>query len=125
MMAEEMMAEFDPMMADFDPMMDAPAEPAAMMEDDDLKKENKQASAEGCFQIDEILGIEGNPYVIQNDASGFLSVELKEALKGVETVGIYFSASWCPPCKTFTPKLIEFYNKVNENKKVFEIIFVA
>uniref|UniRef100_A0A7R9Y9G1 Thioredoxin domain-containing protein n=2 Tax=Pinguiococcus pyrenoidosus TaxID=172671 RepID=A0A7R9Y9G1_9STRA len=23
----------------------------------------------------------------------------------------YFSAHWCPPCKRFTPKLIEWYNK--------------
>lgn len=26
-------------------------------------------------------------------------------------LGIYFSASWCPPCRAFTPKLIDLYNK--------------
>lgn len=45
----------------------------------------------------------------------------RDALGG-KYVGIYFSASWCPPCRTFTPKLIEFRNK---HKKEFEIVLVA
>jgi thiol-disulfide isomerase/thioredoxin len=48
-------------------------------------------------------------------------------------VGLYFSASWCPPCKTFTPMLIDFYNVINNknglNKKpqqqTLEIVFVS
>ena len=36
---------------------------------------------------------------------------------------IYFSASWCKPCKTFTPTLIEFYKKY-KNKKDFEIVLI-
>ncbi len=43
------------------------------------------------------------------------------SLKG-KFVGVYFSASWCPPCRTFTPKLIEFRNK---HKKEFEVVLVA
>ena len=35
--------------------------------------------------------------------------------------GLYFSAKWCGPCRNFTPKLIDFYNK-SEN---FEVIFVS
>ena len=34
---------------------------------------------------------------------------------------LYFSAKWCGPCRNFTPKLIDFYNK-SEN---FEVIFVS
>jgi len=26
---------------------------------------------------------------------------------------LYFSAHWCPPCRGFTPKLTEFFNKAN------------
>jgi len=37
---------------------------------------------------------------------------------------IYFSAHWCPPCKTFTPKLIAFYQS-NHNDKNFEIVYVS
>jgi len=37
----------------------------------------------------------------------------------------YFSAHWCPPCRAFTPKLVEFYNAQEGKKKNFEIIFVS
>ncbi|EPY30106.1 tryparedoxin [Strigomonas culicis] len=45
------------------------------------------------------------------------------ALAG-KTVFFYFSASWCPPCRGFTPQLTEFYNKFHE-KKNFEVVFVT
>ena len=32
-----------------------------------------------------------------------------EALKGVDIIGVYFSAQWCTPCKRFTPKLAKAY----------------
>jgi thiol-disulfide isomerase/thioredoxin len=37
---------------------------------------------------------------------------------------IYFSAQWCPPCRAFTPKLIEFVNtrRTNDN---FNLVFVS
>lgn len=51
--------------------------------------------------------------------------------KGIEavcgenkTVGLYFSAHWCPPCRGFTPKLAEFYKKLHAEKN-FEIVFVS
>lgn len=37
----------------------------------------------------------------------------------------YFSASWCGPCKAFTPKLISFYNENPGSKKTFEVIFMS
>lgn len=42
-------------------------------------------------------------------------------------LGIYFSAEWCPPCKGFTPKLVDFYNKIQENEEgcKFQIVFVS
>jgi thiol-disulfide isomerase/thioredoxin len=46
-------------------------------------------------------------------------------LSSVKIIGIYFSAHWCPPCRGFTPVLAGFYNKVNENEKVFEVVFVS
>jgi nucleoredoxin len=38
---------------------------------------------------------------------------------------VYFSASWCPPCKAFTPKLANLYNDWNINGKIIEIIFAS
>lgn len=54
------------------------------------------------------------------------SGEVKASNIGGEgrTVGLYFSAHWCPPCRGFTPKLAEFYKKHHEEKK-FEIVFVS
>ena len=45
----------------------------------------------------------------------------KDVLAG-KTVGIYFSAHWCPPCRSFTPNLVKFRDK---NKKNFEVVFVS
>lgn len=42
-----------------------------------------------------------------------------------KTIGIYFSAHWCPPCRGFTPELIKTYKKLQEAGKPFEIIFAS
>lgn len=38
-------------------------------------------------------------------------------------VGLYFSAHWCPPCRAFTPLLVEFRNRHLEDG--FEVLFVS
>lgn len=43
------------------------------------------------------------------------------ALKG-KLIGVYFSAQWCPPCRAFTPSLVEFRD---QNKDQFEVVFVS
>lgn len=37
---------------------------------------------------------------------------------------LYFSAHWCPPCQTFTPKLVEFYND-HGGGQLFQILFIS
>ncbi|XP_069883520.1 nucleoredoxin isoform X2 [Dipodomys merriami] len=40
-------------------------------------------------------------------------------------VGVYFSAHWCPPCRSLTRVLVESYRKIKEAGQQFEIIFVS
>jgi nucleoredoxin len=46
-------------------------------------------------------------------------------LDTVPIVGLYFTASWCPPCKMFTPTLIRAYNEINEVSRFFEIVTIS
>lgn len=40
-------------------------------------------------------------------------------------IGLYFSGSYCPPCKKFTPILKDVYLKIKEKNNNFEIIFIS
>ena len=42
-----------------------------------------------------------------------------------KVVALYFSASWCPPCRQFTPILKEFYEDLKTNDSPFEIVFIS
>lgn len=44
-----------------------------------------------------------------------------------KVIGLYFSAHWCPPCRAFTPKLVEFYNGIKSSEKgnSFEMVFIS
>jgi len=46
------------------------------------------------------------------------------SLKDVKYWAFYYSASWCAPCRAFTPKLIDFYNQFKPQHPNFELIFV-
>ena len=44
-----------------------------------------------------------------------------EVLNG-KMIGLYFSAGWCPPCKSFSPKIRDFRD---QNPNDFEIVMVS
>jgi nucleoredoxin len=60
-----------------------------------------------------------------NVVNGKLENVDTETLKGNTAIGIYFSAHWCPPCRGFTPKLVETYKTIKNDGKKFEIIFAS
>ncbi len=43
-------------------------------------------------------------------------------LASVEHVLLYYSASWCGPCRAFTPTLVEFFNEHAESKRVMVVL---
>jgi thiol-disulfide isomerase/thioredoxin len=60
-----------------------------------------------------IMGDDGAPH-------GFDSSKLA----GVKYWAFYYSASWCAPCRAFTPDLVSFYRDFKPNHPNFELIFV-
>ena len=49
----------------------------------------------------------------------------KVLVEGVKYVGIYFGAHWAPPCRLFTETLNSFYEKVNKDEQVFQVVFCS
>ena len=63
----------------------------------------EEVAEEKTFPDDEIV----LPQVLLNASGEQVAKDVLEK----KYVGLYFSASWCGPCRKFTPKLIEFRNK--------------
>jgi thiol-disulfide isomerase/thioredoxin len=45
-------------------------------------------------------------------------------LKDADVLALYFSASWCPPCKIFSPVLREFYLSAAKGNGL-EIVYIS
>ena len=45
--------------------------------------------------------------------------------KAIDHFLFYYSASWSPSCRKFTPELIEFYKKAKKQNSNFEIVFIS
>lgn len=70
--------------------------------------------------FNEILGD-----VLVNPSDDYKEVKTSDALAGKEVVMLYFSAHWCPPCRRFTPVLIELYNALKKSSTSMELVFVS
>lgn len=46
-------------------------------------------------------------------------------LNGVKFYALYFSASWCGPCRDFTPELVRDYAALKQLYPEFELVFVS
>lgn len=60
-----------------------------------------------------VMGDDGQPH-------GYGSSKLA----GVKYWAFYYSASWCEPCRQFTPDLVSFYRGFKPGHPDFELIFV-
>ena len=69
----------------------------------------------------------GHAFLTQDDAEIITAagtVADQRRISDKKVVLLYFSGSWCPPCHTFTPKLVQFYHQYGGGDK-FEIMFVS
>jgi len=71
---------------------------------------------------------EGNPILAKVLAPRLMRTDgaLVEAssLSG-KVVLVYHSAHWCPPCRNYTPQLVQFYHSMKALGKPIEVVFVS
>ena len=75
-----------------------------------------------------LSSIIGDKLIKKGDKEGeYVDVETSAFGKEGYVLGLYFSAHWCPPCRAFTPKLADWYNKLKggEIGEKFEIVFLS
>lgn len=56
--------------------------------------------------------------------NGFVHAD-DDAIGKKKFILYYFSAHWCPPCRKFTPQLVEYYNRVASAHPEFEVVFYS
>ncbi len=76
----------------------------------------------------------GTPSAVQRQLSSKLvrmeqgtlkSVNTDTALAGVKYYAFYYSASWCGPCRQFTPGFVQAYRQLKQKHPEFEVVFVS
>lgn len=72
---------------------------------------------EGKLDLVKILGEH-----VMNDSGEMIPTK---DLMSKQVVGLYFSAHWCPPCRAFTPVLVNCYKTLKKDGKDFEIVFIS
>lgn len=75
---------------------------------------------ETTHDLQSLLASVGRDFLVRNTGD-----QVKISNLDGKIVGLYFSASWCGPCKRFTPKLVETYNELSSENGNFEIVFVS
>lgn len=54
----------------------------------------------------------------------FEEVEVKTILED-QIVGLYFSASWCPPCQQFVEVLAKTHKELRKRNSSFQVVFLS
>ncbi|MDP9253970.1 MAG: thioredoxin domain-containing protein [Verrucomicrobiota bacterium] len=57
--------------------------------------------------------------------NGSLSHFDDESFEKKKLIALYFSAHWCGPCRTFTPQLVEYYNRIAPHHPEFELLLIS
>lgn len=56
--------------------------------------------------------------------NGFVRAD-DDAIGKKKLIAYYFSAHWCPPCRKFTPQLVQYYNRVASEHPEFEVVLYS
>ncbi|KAK8947851.1 putative nucleoredoxin 1 [Platanthera guangdongensis] len=92
-----------------------------MAEEEEMETNIVEEGGDGeRYDLRSLLASDDRDFLIRNNGD---HVKIRD-LEG-KIVGLYFSASWCPPCRRFTPILAEAYNELASRNSNFEIIFIS
>ena len=74
-----------------------------------------------------LLGASGDALFSDGSAAvGGNPITVSQAIgQATKVLMFYFSMHNCPPCREFTPLLVELYNETNQNEKVMEVVFFS
>lgn len=75
-----------------------------------------------------ILKMLGTDFVQGTKVLTAVSQVSQEQVSKNKITAVYFSAHWCPPCRRFTPELVQAYEELKKDKTLndsFEIVFVS
>lgn len=103
------------------PLLNAQGTPAPAASDNPQAGLNLGASAQPAPLPDFIHRMASHLVVLDGDKVKPFD---NAVLAGVKYWAFYYSASWCPPCRAFTPKLVDFYKSFKAQHPDFELIFV-
>lgn len=84
--------------------------------------QKKQAAAAPLVGTAFVDSLEGK---LVKQHEGQLALLPPQSLGKAKYLAFYFSASWCGPCRKFTPQLADFYSKLRSELTNFEIIFIS
>ncbi|KGN52626.1 probable nucleoredoxin 1 [Cucumis sativus] len=76
-------------------------------------------ASDAVHDINSLFSSDGTDFLIRNNGD---QVKISSLIGKI--VGLYFSASWCPPCHRFTPIFAGVYEEL-ASKGDFEVVFVS
>eukprot|EP00268_Persea_americana_P053185 TRINITY_DN6000_c0_g1_i3.p1 TRINITY_DN6000_c0_g1~~TRINITY_DN6000_c0_g1_i3.p1 ORF type:complete len:361 (+),score=74.07 TRINITY_DN6000_c0_g1_i3:320-1402(+) len=80
---------------------------------------NGGVNGKTIHDLQSLLSSEGRDFLIRNNGD-----QVKTADLSGKIIGLYFSASWCGPCRRFTPLFAEVYKELYAQGD-FETVFIS